>query len=589
MASTIVDYPSFLESYTFFYQHIEELYGHFSNVEKGREFARLVRDTLSSSDLCFGLEPKLNEKESHDEGVDIFWHDPETNKQILFCQSKFKIQGKDEFDSVISKFESYYKKQINPPSTIEQLQLFKDVDLAKNPNPEKKETFLIVTLWKLEKIIENYRNSARPSLEFFNKLLKDDSLKIIDGEKFYKYFLDSYQKEYSIPQEVRFKCGQRLISYNNVYVGIIDSRDLIDIYIKNGNGIFFENVRDFIGLGNRESFLDINNEIFKTASEEPSKMIERNNGITFKAGSLEYSDGTVILKNAGIINGCQTTLCIVKASPSSECFVPIKVVVTSDEQNSSDIARTTNTQNRIDKINLELSDFIRPQLIKISLVEYGISLMDEDSATTAPQIAASISTQKIFKSDLRYLFIGLFSTTPRNIFNSDYGQIRFDDLKDEFPTFDDKKKLNALLAKILVSANNTFDILREQYPSVSTSDLVTSEEKVGKIFGRFYTDKKGYKSYLMILAIYTLIGISEEKEVKKQKIRDIIDDTENLLDDQEEKFKKALGKIFRSVAVAVLQHFSSDSKDLDTEISQNLYKYIKNTRLENYYTIYSLL
>ncbi|MFN9176686.1 MAG: hypothetical protein ACK58N_19835, partial [Synechocystis sp.] len=101
---------------------------------------------------------------------------------------------------MISKFESYYKKQINPPSTIEQLQLFKDVDLAKNPNPEKNETFLIVTLWKLEKIIENYRNSARPSLEFFNKLLKDDSLKIIDGEKFYKYFLDSYQKEYSIPQ-----------------------------------------------------------------------------------------------------------------------------------------------------------------------------------------------------------------------------------------------------------------------------------------------------------------------------------------------------------------------------------------------------
>ena len=327
---------------------------------------------------------------------------------------------------------------------------------------------------------------------------------------------------------------------------------------KSGNGIFFENVRDFIGIGNKDSFLDINNEIFKTVSEEPSKMIARNNGITFKASSLAYEEGYVILKDAGIINGCQTTLCIVKASPSSKCYVPVKIVVTSNEQNSSDIARTTNTQNRIDKINLELSDFIRPQLIKISLAEVGISLIDEDSATTAPKIAAFISNQKIFKSDLRYLFIGLFSTTPRNIFNSDYGAIRFDDLKNEFSTLEEKKKLNSLVANLLVDANRTFDSLRDRYPSTQDSDKIKSpEEKVGKVFGRFYADKKGYKSYLIILAVYCLIGIEEEKNIKKRKINNIVSEIEVLINNKDNALSEALEKIFRSVALAVLQHFST--------------------------------
>jgi hypothetical protein len=322
-------------------------------------------------------------------------------------------------------------------------------------------------------------------------------LEIIDGIKFYEYFLDSYRKEYSIPQEVKFKVSDKLICQQNVYVGFISSQDLVEIYKSSRNGIFFENVRDFIGLKDKDG---INYEIYETALNSPSKMIERNNGITFKASSLDYQDSFVVLRHAGIINGCQTTICIVKADPKEECYIPVKIVIISDDQDSSDVARTANTQNRIDKINLELSDFIRPQLIKNSLSESGISISDNEEIKSAPIMAASICSQRILKSDLRFLFIGLFSKTPRNILNSDYSSIRFDELKNTFASLEIKKQLNLLLAQLIIQTSKTFDALRQKYSVDSKADSKSSEHKIGKVFSRLFSDNKGYKAYLIVLS-----------------------------------------------------------------------------------------
>jgi AIPR protein len=324
-------------------------------------------------------------------------------------------------------------------------------------------------------------------------------------------------------------------------------------------------------------------------------MIERNNGITFKASSIKYEGEYVILENAGIINGCQTTLCIVKAQPSSDCYVPVKIVTTADEQNSSDIARTANTQNRIDKINLELSDFIRPQLIKSSLAEIGINLADDEASKTAPRVAASISKQRIFKSDLRYLFVGLFSYTPRNIFNSDYANIRFDEIRSTFLSTENKKDLNSLLAKLIVRTSQAFDKLKETYPSeVKDSSEKTPESKVGKVFNRFYVDQKGYKSYLTVLSIYCLLKIDDEKRIRELKIDTLVKSIENIVETQEQELEVALGKVFKSIAISVINHFSEkgkdmESKDLENEVSQYLSQYISRTQLSAYYMMYAMV
>ncbi len=596
------DLPDFLSSYIQFRQHIEQLYEDASNVEKGRFFANLVKDTLNSHEDFFGLEATLNAKETYDEGVDIFWRNSENQTDMrndIFCQCKFKIKGKDELDNVISKFKSIEEKesnQVGDKNSVEQLNLLsKDTTQGKTNKISQKVKYIIVTLWQLDSIVNNYENSYRPSLEFYHKILQENRLEVIDGNKLYEYFLSGYQKEYATPQEVRFKSDEKLIGKSNVYVGIISATDLIEIYNKSRNGIFFENVRDFLGMGSKDSSFDINSEIYKTARDEPVKMIERNNGITFKASSINYEGEYVVLKNAGIINGCQTTLCIYKAEPNHDCFVPVKIVITNDEQNSSDIARTANTQNRIDKINLELSDFIRPQLVKLSLAEIGLDLYDDEASKSAPFIAAVISKQKIFKSDLRFLFIGLFSASPRNIFKSDYANIRFEEIRSIFQSADKKKSLNSLLARLIICSNNAFERLRYTYPPESKNvDLRTPEEKIGKVFNRFYIDQKGYKSYLTVLSIYCLLKVEDEKKIKTLKIDELVRSIENIVESRSEELEIALQKVFKSVAMSVINHFSEkgkdfESKDLDNEVSQYLSQYVTSTSLAAYYMNYALM
>ncbi|QQE63432.1 hypothetical protein GFS31_00970 [Leptolyngbya sp. BL0902] len=597
--------PDFLENYIDFKQHIDQTYKDFSNVEKGKHFAELAKDTLNSHDDFIGLESYLNPKSSHDNGVDIFWKSPDSNQYEFFCQSKYQIRGKDELDSVISKFKDFDEKLNSHNSTElgQQLELInkKEIeDERKNPEGDynKLQTvkYVIVTLWKLDRIIDLYEKTNRPSLQFYKKLVNEGRLEIIDGIKFYEYFLKAYQKEYAIPQEVRFRVVDKLANKHNVYVGIMNSKDLIEIYKTSGNGIFFENVRDFLGIGSKkDSSFDINSEIYKTAHDDPSKMIERNNGITFKANALTYEGGEVVLRNAGIINGCQTTICIAKAQPDEDCYVPVKIVITSDEQTSSDIARTANTQNRIDKINLELSDFIRPQLIKSSLAEIGVRLEDDEASQTAPRVAAFISNQRIFKSDLRYLFIGLFSTTPRNIFASDYASIRFDDIRLEFSSIESKKELNSLLARLIICSNNAFEKLRQKYPSEDKDGASGSpEKKVGKVFNRFYVDQKGYKAYLTVLSVYFLLELYDEVEIKNLPVTQLTQSISSVVDQRREDLENSLCKIFKAVAMVVINHFSEknkdlESKDLESEVSQYLSKYIARTKMSAYCVMYGML
>ena len=64
-----------------------------------------------------------------------------------------------------------------------------------------------------------------------------------------------------------------------------------------GDALFFENIRDFLGttsgkvVTNRST---VNEEIIKTISKEPDKMLARNNGLTFRATKVDSIGRTVV-------------------------------------------------------------------------------------------------------------------------------------------------------------------------------------------------------------------------------------------------------------------------------------------------------
>jgi hypothetical protein len=479
----------FLSSYIDFRQHLEDLWNELSNVEKGTRFAELVKNTLSTQKEFSELSPNLN-KHSHDDGVDISWIDTELDRQKICCQCKFHIRSKDDIDNIISKF-SNFDQNVTERSNNSKEQLQLDF-LNENQEVDSDSSlhYYIVTLWNLNQILDKYCNSNLSSVSFYKQLIKEKRLDILDGEQLYKVFLNAYGNEFNIPKRIQFKVSSSIASHQGVHVGVMNASDLIEIYKQSGDGIFFENVRDFIGREEKSSSSEINNEIFKTAKNEPSRMLERNNGITFKASSLTKSDeGLITLENAGIINGCQTTVCISEAQPQSDCFVVFKVVVTDEEEDSLTIAKTANTQNKIEKINLELSEFVRPQLLKIALSEIGLKI-DDNSNAPIPSLASSIAIKNVIKTDLRGLFIALFSSPPRNVFRSDYSAIRFDDVRTHFRGLAEKKRLITLLARLILVCDVVIQDMKEN--NESSQSLAT--DKVFKLYKRFFEEGKNYKS-----------------------------------------------------------------------------------------------
>ncbi|WP_295108066.1 AIPR family protein [uncultured Kocuria sp.] len=147
-------------------------------------------------------------------------------------------------------------------------------------------------------------------------------------------------------------------------LGVVSADQLVSIVSReDGNlddRVFYENVRGFSGVDN-----PVNNEIIKTMqSDDSALLMVLNNGVTVVAESYSPKPGdTVSLTGYQIVNGCQTTHCLYLAkdslgTPLSETYLPIKIVVTSDNDVAAQIIRATNSQTVVKESDLmALSSF----------------------------------------------------------------------------------------------------------------------------------------------------------------------------------------------------------------------------------------
>ena len=82
--------------------------------------------------------------------------------------------------------------------------------------------------------------------------------------------------------------------------------------------LFFENIREFLGEKEDRKGEAVNKDIMRTLIDEPDRMLSRNNGITFKADKVKSNgESSLLLDGSSIVNGCQTTMCIVNAGEAA--------------------------------------------------------------------------------------------------------------------------------------------------------------------------------------------------------------------------------------------------------------------------------
>ncbi|MCZ4304137.1 AIPR family protein [Zoogloeaceae bacterium G21618-S1] len=152
----------------------------------------------------------------------------------------------------------------------------------------------------------------------------------------------------------------------NAYVTAIPARVLHRLYAKNKTRLFSANVRDY--LGSRNSDVNINSGIKRTAQSSPEDFWVFNNGITVLTHHFEEIVGKsrrqLLVRGISIVNGAQTTGAIgsLPKSPDLSALVPARFVQTAKPELIYDIIQYNNSQNKVTASDFRSTDRIQKRL-----------------------------------------------------------------------------------------------------------------------------------------------------------------------------------------------------------------------------------
>jgi hypothetical protein len=176
--------------------------------------------------------------------------------------------------------------------------------------------------------------------------------KICDGRELAQLYRDTKN---DVSQKIPFQRHTALPPIKGAsaaYIGVVKCSDYVKLLTKEGGelnkGLFFENVRDFLGEQN-----PVNSDIAKTINtpEERDRFAVLNNGVTIVATRVEPSGDVFQISKFQVVNGCQTSHVLYKNRDqlSDEMFITVKLIETSDIDLYGRIIATTNSQSQVTK------------------------------------------------------------------------------------------------------------------------------------------------------------------------------------------------------------------------------------------------
>lgn len=179
--------------------------------------------------------------------------------------------------------------------------------------------------------------------------------------KYYDSVINASQIEIELLESNRIPLPQ-INKVEQSFLGLVGFNEFIKLIAdENGNiikNVFFSNVRDFQGDN------PVNDEIGNTICKDAENFVLFNNGVTIICREIIFKrNNTLILNDYEIVNGCQTSHIIFnyKSNPNvKKLIVPIKIIVTRDEELINKVIKATNNQTPIsDTELLALSDFTK--------------------------------------------------------------------------------------------------------------------------------------------------------------------------------------------------------------------------------------
>lgn len=148
------------------------------------------------------------------------------------------------------------------------------------------------------------------------------------------------------------------------YIGVAKASEYLRVITDAGGNIrkslFFDNVRDF------QDYNPVNQEIRATLQDasKQERFVVLNNGVTIVAREAVATGKKITIRDYQIVNGCQTSHVLFdeKDHLQEGMYVPIKVIVTQDEDVVSSITTATNRQTNVTDDDLKALDTFQKDL-----------------------------------------------------------------------------------------------------------------------------------------------------------------------------------------------------------------------------------
>lgn len=226
-------------------------------------------------------------------------------------------------------------------------------------NPICKTFYITTGVVNEDQHISAVVNASKNELESYNLFEKVDPSVIGANElgKLYRKTKNPITSKFTFSNKVTLP---EISGIDHSFYGVIPFSELRKLLIDDNDNlqsIFDDNVRDFQGVTNL-----VNSNINETLnSENPELFSVLNNGVTIVADSIKISSNTITVSDYQIVNGCQTSNVLYENRNNigiDDINIPLRLIVTSNEDIKSQITVSTNNQTAIKKEQLAaMSDF----------------------------------------------------------------------------------------------------------------------------------------------------------------------------------------------------------------------------------------
>ncbi len=314
--------------------------------------------------------------DKHAEGIDAVFVD-QNGYNIIFVQA----QSVDNFSNTLNNYP-----ENNVKSTLAGVEFLTVGDYKSKITP------------KLENLVDEYHDlqktgeynvqilfltlKQKPTdekyIQEFRIKFPQINVEFLDFDRLYDYYTNRYVYSVPIPPpRVSIEMKSAVLkkdSPRKARVFTCNARELARIYDEYGERIFQQNVRYLLGLRTR----GINRQILETAAEEARSkdFWYFNNGITMICRQIIEPPNrrTIILEDAQVINGAQTTYALHDAYTQGrlkeDVEIIVKVIETTDREFMENVTLYTNSQNAIKLRDLSSNDSIQIKVQKV-LDSYG--------------------------------------------------------------------------------------------------------------------------------------------------------------------------------------------------------------------------